>query len=98
LIGAALQPLNGIVFVAEGLMQGHQAFLRLAGGMFVSTGVMLTALRFEGSTLPGVWMCFAAFNTCRLLFALRHHFVDGPLGWKHLNANQMKWEETNKSA
>ena len=98
LIGAALQPLNGIVFVAEGLMQGHQAFLRLAGGMFVSTGVMLTALRFEGSTLPGVWMCFAAFNTCRLLFALRHHFVDGPLGWKHLNASQMKWEETNKSA
>ena len=98
LIGAALQPLNGIVFVAEGLMQGHQAFLRLAGGMFVSTGVMLTALKFEGSTLPGVWMCFAAFNTCRLLFALRHHFVDGPLGWKHLNANQMKWEETNKSA
>jgi hypothetical protein len=32
------------------------------------------------------------------LFALRHHFVDGPLGWKHLDANQMKWEETNKAA
>ena len=29
LIGAALQPLNGIVFVAEGLMQGHQAFCDL---------------------------------------------------------------------
>ena len=95
LIGAALQPLNGLVFVAEGLMQGHQAFLRLAGGMFVSTGVMLVALRFEGTTLPGVWCCFAAFNTCRLLFALRHHFVDGPLGWKHLEESQKKWASKN---
>ena len=45
LIGAVQMPLNGLVFVCEGLMQGHQAFLQLAGGMFVSTALMLLALR-----------------------------------------------------
>ena len=44
-------PLNGLVFVAEGLMQGHQAFPRLAGGMLVSTTLMLGALQLWGSTV-----------------------------------------------
>ena len=45
MIGAMQMPLNGLVFVAEGLMQGHQAFARLAGGMCVSTALMLGAAR-----------------------------------------------------
>eukprot|EP00740_Mantoniella_antarctica_P003832 CAMPEP_0181353942 /NCGR_PEP_ID=MMETSP1106-20121128/3096_1 /TAXON_ID=81844 /ORGANISM="Mantoniella antarctica, Strain SL-175" /LENGTH=661 /DNA_ID=CAMNT_0023466571 /DNA_START=41 /DNA_END=2025 /DNA_ORIENTATION=+ len=79
LIGAVQTPLNGLVFVLEGIMQGHQAFLRLAGGMFVSTGLMLCALKVWGHSLEGVWFCFFVFNISRLGFGLRHHLVDGPL-------------------
>ena len=79
LIGAVQMPLNGLVFVCEGLMQGHQAFARLAGGMFVSTALMIGALKLWGTTLEGVWFCFFVFNISRLAFGLRHHLVDGPL-------------------
>jgi len=94
LIGAALQPLNGIVFVGEGLMQGHQAFLRLAGGMFVSTGAMLMALHFYGNSLAGVWFCFTVFNTFRLFFGMRHHFFDGPLAPRNIDATVAKLQAT----
>ena len=79
LIGAVQMPLNGLVFVAEGLMQGHQAFMRLAGGMFVSTTLMMGALKIWGTTVEGVWCCFFVFNVSRLFFGLKHHFFDGPL-------------------
>ena len=79
LIGAVQMPLNGLVFVAEGLMQGHQAFMRLAGGMFVSTTLMMGALKIWGTTVEGVWCCFFVFNLSRLFFGLKHHFFDGPL-------------------
>ena len=92
IIGALLQPLNGIVFVGEGLMQGHQAFLRLAAGMFVSTGAMLIALNVYGNSLAGVWFCFIVFNTFRLFFGLRHHFFDGPLAPRHIDATIAKLE------
>jgi len=92
LIGALLQPLNGVVFVGEGLMQGHQAFLRLAAGMFVSTGAMLIALQLYGGTLAGVWFCFTVFNTSRLFFGLRHHFFDGPLAPRNIDATVAKLE------
>jgi Na+-driven multidrug efflux pump len=97
IIGALLQPLNGLVFVGEGLMQGHQAFLRLAGGMFVSTGAMLIALRFFGHSLAGVWFCFTVFNTFRLFFGLRHHFFDGPLAPRNIEATVAKLEATAAS-
>jgi hypothetical protein len=67
------------VYILEGIMQGHQAFPRLAGGMFVSTGLMLCALKVWGHSLEGVWFCFFVFNISRLAFGLRHHLVDGPL-------------------
>ena len=90
LIGAVQMPLNGLVFVAEGLMQGHQAFARLAGGMLVSTGLMLGALRLWGNTLEGVWFCFFVFNISRLFFGLRHHLVDGPLAPAKLRASALE--------
>jgi len=92
LIGAALQPLNGLVFVGEGLMQGHQAFLRLAGGMFISTGAMLLALHLYGNSLAGVWFCFIVFNSFRLFFGMRHHFFDGPLAPRNIKASVAKLE------
>jgi len=86
LIGAVQMPLNGLVFVCEGLMQGHQAFLRLAGGMFVSTTFMIGALKLWGNTVEGVWCCFFVFNISRLFFGLKHHLFDGPLAIKTLRA------------
>ena len=87
-----LQPLNGVVFVGEGLMQGHQAFLRLAAGMFVSTGAMLIALNLYGDTPPSVWFCFTVFNTFRLFFGVRHHFFDGPLAPRNIDATVAAFE------
>jgi putative MATE family efflux protein len=97
MIGAMQMPLNGLVFVAEGLMQGHQAFARLAGGMCVSTALMLGALKVWGSTVEGVWGCFFVFNISRLAFGLRHHFFDGPLAPSKLRAAAAAAEETKKS-
>ena len=96
MIGAMQMPLNGLVFVAEGLMQGHQAFARLAGGMCVSTALMLGALKVWGSTVEGVWGCFFVFNISRLAFGLRHHFFDGPLAPSKLRAAAAE-EEAKKS-
>jgi len=89
-------PLNGLVFVAEGLMQGHQAFARLAGGMCVSTALMLGALKVWGSTVEGVRGCFFVFNISRLAFGLRHHFFDGHLAPSKLRAAAAA-EQTVKS-
>ena len=97
IIGAVLQPLNGVVFVGEGLMQGHQAFLRLAAGMFVSTGAMLIALNLYGDTLAGVWFCFTVFNTFRLFFGVRHHFFDGPLAPRNIDATVAAFEAEHRA-
>ena len=79
-IGAALQLLNGVTFVAEGIMQGHQAFFPLARNAAVAAGGLVLSLRTFGSTLSGVWCSFAVFNAIRFAGAFRHHLVTGPLG------------------
>ncbi|KAK3288454.1 hypothetical protein CYMTET_4071 [Cymbomonas tetramitiformis] len=79
IIGAVLQIINGVVFIAEGIMQGHQEFGLLARNSAVSAACLVGFLYFFGSTLPGVWGSFWAFNISRLLFALHHHFIAGPL-------------------
>ena len=96
IIGRVLQPLNGVVFVGEGLMQGHQAFLRLAAGMFVSTGAMLIALNLYGAS-PRVWFCFTVFNTFRLFFGVRHHFFDGPLAPRNIDATVAAFEAEHRA-
>ena len=58
--------------------------------LFVSTGLMLGALRLWGNTLEGVWFCFFVFNISRLFFGLRHHLVDGPLAPAKLRASALE--------
>jgi hypothetical protein len=72
--------LNGVTFVAEGIMQGHQAFFPLARNAAVAAGGLVLSLRTFGSTLSGVWCSFAVFNAIRFAGAFRHHLVTGPLG------------------
>jgi len=80
MIGAALQLLNGVTFVAEGIMQGHQAFFPLARNAAIASGGLVLSLRTFGGTLPGVWCSFGVFNAIRFAGAARHHLVTGPLG------------------
>ena len=86
MIGALLQLINGVTFVAEGVMQGHQAFFPLAVNAFVASAGLVASLHLFGSTLPGVWYSFGVFNTIRFVGAMYHHRVTGPLGSR--NAGQ----------
>jgi len=77
-IGAALQAINGVVFVGEGIMQGHQAFKQLAINTAIASAGLLVTLHFLGDTLVGVWIGFWVFNLLRLAGSMRHHFRQGP--------------------
>jgi Na+-driven multidrug efflux pump len=81
IMGAVLQLISGLTFVAEGIMVGVQSFGRLAGGQVVATAALAILLNFgPGSrSLVGVWGCFYVFNLIRLSNALYDHFVSGPL-------------------
>lgn len=82
IIGAALQLINGVVFIGEGIQTGNQAFTSLAGTTAIATVGMLTSLRLFGDTLVGVWGSFAVFNGVRLLGVLKHNIYDAPWGRK----------------
>ena len=90
IIGAALQLLNGIVFIGEGIQQGNQYFTQLAAVSAVAAAGMLTSLRMFGGTLSGVWGSFAVFNFIRLFGVLYHHFYDGPLSRRNIEAERLK--------
>ena len=84
IIGAALQLLNGLVFVGEGIQQGNQYFTKLAAASAVGSAGMLVSLRLFGGTLTGVWGSFAVFNLIRLAGVMYHHFYDGPLSRRNI--------------
>ena len=84
IVGAALQCINGVVFIGEGIQQGNQYFLQLAGTTFVATAGMLASLHYFGHTLAGVWASFAVFNLVRMAGVLWHHFQAGPLAARNM--------------
>ena len=90
IIGACLQLLNGVVFIGEGIQQGNQYFTQLAAVSAVAAAGMLTSLRVFGNTLVGVWGSFAIFNGIRLIGVLYHHFYDGPLARRNIDADKAK--------
>lgn len=79
-IGALLQVIGGVTFVAEGVMQGHAAFFRLALHAALASSAMIASINLFGSTLVGIWLSFGVFNVIRLAGAMQHHFYSGPLG------------------
>ena len=85
-IGAALQVINGVVFIGEGIQQGTGGFTPLAVATVLASLGMLASLRLVGSSLAGVWASFAAFNLIRLAGVLRYHFFTGPLAPSKLAA------------
>jgi MATE family multidrug resistance protein len=91
LIGAALQSINGLVFIGEGIMQGTGSFKYLAGSTLVATAGMLLSLdalakpvAAGGLGLNGVWACFFVFNAIRLAAVALFHFRLGPLAVRNL--------------
>lgn len=80
LIGAALQLINGVVFVGEGVMVAAGAFGRLASGQVLATALFLLSLRFAPTSLVGVWMSFWVFNSVRLANFCHYFWAsDSPL-------------------
>jgi O-antigen/teichoic acid export membrane protein len=77
-IGAALQLINGVVFVGEGIQQGNQSFGSLAISTIIATAGLLTSLSLFGKNLVGVWCSLGVFFLLRLTGILRHHFINGP--------------------
>jgi MATE family multidrug resistance protein len=67
---ALLQPLNGLVFVWDGLYMGAEAFGYLAKAMLLSAGaaaVVLLLARPMGWGLPGVWWGITTLMAVRLV-------------------------------
>ena len=81
MVGALVQSTNGMVFVGEGIMQGHQAFARLALHFVVGAAALLLYLQMASTSLAGMWFGFWLYTNIRLVGALQHHFVSGPLAY-----------------
>ena len=95
-IGAALQVINGAVFVGEGLMVAAGAFAQLAGGQVAATALFLLALKLAPPSLVSVWMCFWIFNSVRLLNFVHFFWVgQSPL---HTNGRPLPWAKKPKAA
>ena len=90
MIGAALQIINGVVFIGEGIQQGTGGFSSLAVATVVASLGMLASLRLMGNSLAGVWASFAAFNLIRLVGVLRYHFFTGPLAPRNVAGRAVK--------
>ena len=84
IVAAALQVVSGVTFMSEGLMQGHQAFTRLALNTCLATVGLLISLQFLGQDLMGVWLSFWVFNLLRMAGGIFHHFFVGPLARRNL--------------
>ena len=95
IIGAALQCINGVVFVGEGVMVASGAFGRLAGGQVAATALFLLSLKLAPATLVGVWWSFWVFNSVRLFnFINFFWFAKSPL---MPGGRPLPWEGAGKA-
>ena len=84
-LSALMQPLNGVAFVAEGVLLGLGAFGFLALQTTVGAAAMLAGLRVAAARetgLSGVILAIFAFNVTQALAALLHHLKLSPLASK----------------
>lgn len=82
---AALQPLNGLVFVWDGIFMGVEDFTYLAAAMIASAllagGCMIAALEY-GWGLSGVWWGITMLMGTRILTLGWRHATHPVLGWR----------------
>lgn len=98
IIGAFLQFLSGIVFVAEGIQQGHQSFVALAISTFLSTGALLVSLELFGKNIIGIWLSFLVMLTGRLIGTLYHHYFRGPFSFKRIKIAKYQFNNQPKDS
>jgi len=86
LLASALQIINGLVFIGEGVMIGTGSFLQLSLSTLAATLGCLVALRIFPPKvgLTGVWIGFGVFNVIRLIGVWIHQTKNGPLTKKNL--------------
>lgn len=77
---AALQPLNAVVFVGDGILQGAKDFGYVALAMGASTAAAGTALAAMGGSLLGVWQAIGVLQVSRAAsLSIRYWGGTGPL-------------------
>lgn len=64
-IVAAMQPLNAIVFVGDGVFQGAADFQYLATGMLIACGVSAGVMLSGHGSLPEVWQALFGLQAAR---------------------------------
>lgn len=81
ILASALQIINGLVFIGEGVMSGCGDFLQLAISTIVATVGCLVALNIfpKEHGVTGVWMGFGVFNILRLAGVAIHQLYTSPL-------------------
>jgi len=86
-IGSALQIINGLVFIGEGIMIGCGNYLQLALSTVVATIGTIIALRVFPNKygLTGVWMSFIVFNISRLMGVFIHQKFTSPLARRNID-------------
>jgi Na+-driven multidrug efflux pump len=73
-ISSALQLVNGVVFIGEGIMQGSGDFIYLAASNAGAISVFAAILPYFTGWwgLDGIWLSYLLFNTIRLVAVLCH--------------------------
>jgi len=92
ILASALQILNGLVFIGEGVMSGCGDFMQLAISTIVATLGCLLALDYfpEHYDLTGVWMGFGVFNVLRLGGVVIHQLKTGAIAKNKMEAAEKK--------
>ncbi|CAB9504441.1 Protein DETOXIFICATION [Seminavis robusta] len=92
ILASILQPLNGLVFIGEGVMSGCGDFMFLAVSTIVATVGCVAALQVfpQEHGVSGVWMGFAVFNVLRMIGVLMHQFYVSPIAPRNINKELQK--------
>lgn len=86
-IVAAMQPLNAIVFVGDGVFQGAADFQYLAVGMLAACGLSAGAMLTGHGSLPEVWQALMGLQAARAVaISLRYANVVPFFGGSPLEA------------
>ena len=87
-LASALQVINGLVFIGEGVMVGCGDFMQLSLSTVLASIGCVSAIKATSPRygLTGVWIGFAFFNGIRLLCVFLHQVYTGPLA-RHRTRN-----------
>jgi putative MATE family efflux protein len=87
LISSFIQFANGPLFAGEGVMVGLQTFKALTLCTMLGSSIMIMSILSPiGSSLNGIFLSLAAFNSVQAIAMVFHHLKKGPLS--NISSNQ----------